>query len=111
VHAYAAVRYVGKNPIRTGIARKAEEYRSSGAGGNGKGFSDDIISTRCCLGDEIRDWKKYLQKEEGSTLIRKIRKCSMNGRPFGDEAFARESEARLNRRLKALSPGRPRRGK
>jgi hypothetical protein len=52
-----------------------------------------------------------LEEEEDSSLIQKIRKCSLTGRPCGDEAFVQELEGRFSRRLKALSPGRPRKWK
>jgi putative transposase len=111
VHAYAAVRYVEKNPVRAGIAQKAEEYRWSSTGEHVKGSSDGIVSKRWYLWQEIRGWKRYLQEEEDSTPIYQIRKCSLAGRPCRDEAFVQELEARLSRRLKALSPGRPRKWK
>jgi hypothetical protein len=64
-----------------------------------------------CSKREISDWKRYLQEEEDGTLIQKIRKCSLTGRPCGDEAFVQELEGRFSRRVKALSPGRPRKWK
>lgn len=110
-HAYAAVRYVERNPVRAGMVQKAEDYRWSSAREHVKGFSDGLVSKECYLWDQIRDWKRYLQEEEDSTIIQKIRKCSLTGRPCGDEAFVQKLEARFGRRLKALSSGRPRKEK
>ena len=108
VHASAAVRYVEKNSVRAGMVQKAEEYWWSRAKEHVKGAFDGILSKRCYLWQEISEWKRYLEEEEDSSLIQKIRKCSLTGRPCGDEAFVQELEGRFSRRLKALSPGRPR---
>jgi putative transposase len=93
------------------MVQKAEDYRWSSAREHVKGSSDGILSKRCYLWQEISDWKRYLEEEEDSSLIQEIRKCSLTGRPCGDEAFVQELEGRFSRRLKALSPGRPRKWK
>jgi hypothetical protein len=57
---------------------------------------------------EIGDWNRYLQEEEEGNLVNKIRKCSLAGRPCGDEAFIETLESRFSRRLKPILQGRPR---
>jgi putative transposase len=46
VHAYAALRYVEKNPVRAGMVQKAEEYWWSSAREHVKESSDGILSKR-----------------------------------------------------------------
>jgi hypothetical protein len=61
---------------------------------------------------EINDWRRYLQEEEGGNLVNEIRKRSLTGRPWGDEAFVEMLEQRLSRRLKPFLPqGKPRKRK
>jgi putative transposase len=110
-HVYTAVRYVENNPVRAGIVKKAEAYRWSSARGHVKGSSDGIVSKGCYLLEEISDWRRYLQEEEDGNLVNEIRKCSLTGRPCGDEAFNEMLEQRFSRRLKPLPQGRPRKGK
>ncbi|MFH1082637.1 MAG: hypothetical protein V1751_04525 [Pseudomonadota bacterium] len=74
------------------------------------GSSDGIVSQRCYLLREIGDWNRYLQEEEEGNLVNEIRKCSLAGRPCGDEAFIETLESRFSRRLKPLPQGRPRKG-
>jgi putative transposase len=76
-----------------------------------KGSSDGIVSKGCYLLEEISDWRRYLQEEEDGNLVNEIRKCSLTGRPCGDEAFIEMLEQRFSRRLKPLPQGRPRKGK
>jgi hypothetical protein len=75
------------------------------------GSQDGIVSGKCYLLKEISNWRNYLLEKEDRTMIENIRKCSMIGRPCGDESFIRKLERRFARRLKTLPHGRPRRGK
>jgi len=109
-HVYAAVRYVENNPLRAGIVKKAEDYRWSSAREHIDGSQDGIVSGRCYLLKEISNWRSYLLEKEDRTMIEHIRKCSLTGRPCGDESFIRKLERRFARRLKALPHGRPRKG-
>jgi len=99
------------NPVRVGIVKKPEVYRWSSAREHVKGSSDGIVSKRCYLLKEIGDWRRYLRQEEGGALVDKIRKCSLTGRPCGDEAFTEMLEQRFSRRLKPSLQGRSRKGK
>jgi hypothetical protein len=85
------------------MVQKAEEYGWSSAREHVKGSFDGILSQRCYLWQEISDWKRYLEKEEDSGLIQKIRKCSLTGWPCRDEAFVQELEGRFSRRLPLTS--------
>lgn len=110
-HVYAAVKYVETNPVRAGIVKKAEDYRWSSTRAHTSGSQDGIVSGRCYVLEEIRDWRDYLREKEDKTMVERIRKCSLTGRPCGDESFIRKLERRFARRLKALPYGRPRKGK
>jgi hypothetical protein len=51
---------------------------------------------------------EYLKEKEDEQIIGDIRKCSMTGRPCGDDRFMKKLERLFGRRLRALPWGRPR---
>jgi len=106
-HVYAAVRYVENNPVRTGMVKKAEDYRWSSAREHIDG-APEVVSSNCFLLQEIRNWRKFLSAREDTAMTQQIRKSSMTGRPCGEESFIKKLEKRFGRRLKALPRGRPR---
>ena len=107
-HLHAAIRYVESNPVRAGIVKSPEHYRWSSARGHVGKVTDPVLSYDCHLEKEIKDWLEYLKQEEDSQLVDAIRKSSRSGRPCGDERFICKMEGLLNRRLRALPWGRPR---
>ncbi len=109
-HLFAGIRYVENNPLRAGVVKRAEDYKWSSAKGHINNGSDPVLSTDCYLTDDIKDWKKYLREKDDTALTQEIRKNSKTGRPCGDDGFVRRLERLLDRRLKALPHGRPRKG-
>jgi len=107
-HVYTAVRYVENNPVRAGIVKKPHSYKWSSACDHVKRGKESLLSHDCFLVEEIEDWLKYLQEKEDEQIIRNIKKCSMTGRPCGDDSFVKKLEKYLGRRLRALPWGRPR---
>lgn len=104
----AAVRYVERNPVRVGLARRAEEYRWSSARAHVEKTPDSLLTSPCPLMDEITDWQTYLAGEETPEVLDRIRSCARTGRPLADEDALRGLEAGLGRRLAPRKRGRPR---
>ena len=109
-HAYAAVRYVGNNPVRAGIVKRAEDYPWSSAREHITGRTGNSISVSSYLEDEIPSWKEYLSEKEDEAAINSIRRNAMTGRPCGEGSFIEKLEQKFSRRLRALPYGRPRKG-
>ena len=107
-HTYAAVRYIENNPVRAGIVRKPQKYKWSSASSHINKEKNPVLSQGCYLEKEIEDWQEYLREKEDEQIIRDIRKCSMTGRPCGDDRFMKKLERLFGRRLRALPWGRPR---
>jgi putative transposase len=110
-HVYGAVRYVENNSIRSGLVKRAEDYRWSSARSHVTGLPDEVLSKDCPLTGEISNWQDYLKERQDKDVINDIRKSGMMGRPCGDDSFVKKLERKFGRRLKALPRGRPRKKK
>ena len=106
-HLYAAVRYVETNPVRAGIVRKPHKYQWSSAGSHVNNEANPILSQDCYLEKEIDDWSEYLKEKEEEQAIENIKRCSMTGRPCGNDSFMKIIETLFGRRLRDLPWGRP----
>jgi putative transposase len=106
-HLYAAVRYVENNPVRAGIVRKPHRYKWSSANSHINKKQNSILSHDSSLEKEIKDWTEYLMENDDNQIIENIKKCSMTGRPCGNDKFLNKLEKLFGRRLRALPWGRP----
>jgi putative transposase len=105
-HAYAAVRYVEMNPVRSGMAASAEAYPWSSARSHVTGCPDPVLSARCVLTETIQDWARYLGEEGDAEARKTLIKATGSGHPCGGEAFVRQMEALIGRRFIPRPAGR-----
>lgn len=110
-HLHAAVRYVENNPVKAEIVREAHDYQWSSAQAHVFGEPDEILSDGLYMLEEIDDWAAYLTEKGDETVIKNIRRVTKTGLPCGGEAFVKEIEAILDRKLTASPRGRPRKKK
>lgn len=110
-HLYAAMRYVENNPVRAKIVKSPEEYKWSNARGYVSKDDEPILNGDCYLKKEIKDWLVFLKEKDSNQLIEDIRKNSLTGRPCGNDTFIQSIEGILGRKLKAMTRGRPQKGK
>lgn len=103
-------RYIERNPIRGGLAKKPWDWRWSSAVSHINNGKEGIVK----LGDlfsiidmNYEKWRLYIDEKEDSKKIDEIKKHTMTGRPLGAEEFIKKLERRLGRRLRALPKGRP----
>ena len=80
---YSAVRYVGRNPVRAGLVKNAEDYRWSSARAHIY-HEYDILLSDSFLMPEIEGWGSYLSEYEDPLLTDTFRKHVNTGRPLGD---------------------------
>jgi len=105
----AVVRYVELNPVRAGLAVRAEDYRWSSAAAHLRRRDDALVSVKPML-ERYPDWREFLGSEvdPGDALL--MRRHARTGRPLGDMGFLQTAERRLGRRLAPQKRGpRPRR--
>lgn len=105
-HAMVALRYVERNPVRSGLVRSAREWPWSSARGNLGLFDDPLIPKRPAL-NVVSDWATYLSGDDNDTSLVRLRKQTGSGRPIGNDGFIDELEKLTGRDLQKRSPGRP----
>jgi putative transposase len=107
-HAYLAVRYVERNPVRAGLAAESEEYAWSSARGHVYRCRDPLVTEGNPFERSIPDWKAYLSEGESEEWRAALKRATLSGRPLGSERFVERMEEAVGRRLHALPRGRPR---
>ena len=99
----AAVRYVLRNPVRVGIARRPWDYQwSSAKWFVGEKAHDPLAIPSDMLAD-IADRRSFLLQEED--CLPELRGHARTGRPLGSESFLTHLEKLTGRRLLPRKPG------
>ena len=106
-HLWAAIRYVELNPVRAGLAARAEDYAWSSARAHALGTADPLLDPKRPFAAGARDgltgrpraWAEWLARGLAEEEIEAIRQATRTGRPLGDAAFVRRLEKKLARPL------------
>jgi putative transposase len=107
VHLWAAVRYVERNPVRSGLVRKAEDYTWSSARAHVFGERDSLLAAKRPFPGDVSDWRGWLASPEEDLAVEAIRTRTMAGLPLGDPEFVACLEQQIGRKLTAAPRGRP----
>ena len=99
-HLYAAVRYVERNPVRSGLVDHAVDYPWSSARAHILGEKNTILSPGNFLVDEIEDWENYLAGEENLKIRKKLHLHANTGYPLGSQGFLNKVEEITGRTLR-----------
>ncbi len=110
-HAWKALAYVERNPVRAGLASTAEEYGWSSAaahcGEDDLGGRLDLSDWAACYNGER--WREALKMGvEAEAWEERIREATRRGLPFGRDQFVERMSRLAGRDLKAKPVGRPR---
>lgn len=97
-HLYAATRYVLLNPVRAGLADRAEDWPFSSAKAHLNGTSDGLVDVTG-LASRVQDWQECLRDNPSWSERSRIRRHENSGVPLGDEVFLDEIEALTGRHL------------
>jgi putative transposase len=111
VHAWTALAYVERNPVRAGIVPFAEAYHWSSAPAH------CLVPARTPLLD-YSEWSRQFTPERWSEALRtsldaealqeRIREATRRGTPLGDAAFLERIGLALGRDVRPRPRGRPR---
>jgi putative transposase len=109
-HAWQALAYVERNPVRAGLVNAADEYRWSTASAHCR---EDRLDGRLDLAEWRRQfsgdrWRAALRIGLGEEALEdRIRTATRRGSPLGGEAFVERIGCALGRDLRPRPPGRP----
>jgi len=107
----SAVRYVERNPVKAGLARRAEDWPWSSAAAHAAGRGDAVAQgdwlTQLTAG-WVCSWAEFLRRKDDRGFATAMRRCENTGRPLGEATFLSKLEALLGRTLLPRKPGRPR---
>jgi len=109
-HLIAAVRYVALNPVRAGLAARAEDWPWSSARAHLVGEDDGLVKVRPVL-DRVGSAADLMCSDVDDKRFAAIRAAEATGRPLGNAAFVADLERRLGRPIARQSPGRKPSGK
>jgi putative transposase len=110
-HLWTAIRYVERNPVRAGLAQRAERYPWSSAAAHCGLRVDPMLSPLPPgLAVTPAGWAEWLAQEEDAEGLSRLRTSTQTGRPAGDEAFVKKLESMIGRPLQARAVGRPKTG-
>ncbi|HEY4715751.1 MAG TPA: transposase [bacterium] len=104
---WAVARYIERNPVRSKIVTREENYHWSSAKAHVLETRDNILSGNDWLGkNEIKAYRDFLKREE-CEIDNLIRKTTSTGRPLGTEQFVNVLEKFLDRVILPKKSGRP----
>ncbi len=104
-HLMAALRYVALNPVRAGLAARAEDWPWSSVRAQLGHIESDGVTDTAPVAERYPDFAALLAADEGVDEFRALRRAESVGRPLGDDRFLGRLEALTGRRLKAEKPG------
>jgi putative transposase len=107
-HLCAAFRYVALNPVRAGLAKRAEDWPWSSVRAQ-LGICDDGITDAAATAQRMPDFAALLAAAEDEEMTARLRRAESIGRPIGSSVFLEALEKDFDRRLAPGAPGRPRR--
>ncbi|NLH17843.1 MAG: transposase [Phycisphaerae bacterium] len=108
-HFWQALRYVEQNPLRSGLVRQAWKYPWSSAAAHIEG-RDDTGLLHLAYWRQIAsavDWRKALETPQADEQIERIRIHTHTGRPLASDSLISKLEKLVNKRLRPLPVGRP----
>lgn len=108
-HAYRALAYIERNPVRAKMVRRAWEHPWSSAAAHvgAVGAPPWLEMGRWSRWTDAAPWKAELQRDAKED-VEAVRFHTRRGRPLGSDAFVAKMEALLGHRLRPLPVGRPR---
>ena len=110
LHLWRAMRYVERNPVRAKIVRVPWRYPWSSAPAHvgEPDPSGQLDLTAWAAEWKPEKWREVLREPDDPEDSTKLRRCTHRGRPLASDSFLSKLEHKLNRRLRPLPVGRPR---
>jgi putative transposase len=103
-HLLAAAKYVELNPVKAGLAAKAQDYRWSSAKAHVSGNTDGIVNVEPLL-EMVPRWTVFLGVPTPSEEETLIERHERTGRPLGEDTFLAELETVTGKCVRKARPG------
>jgi len=107
-HLVAAAGYVERNPVRAGLAAKAQDRPWSSAAAHVTG-QPDALAESAWLAERtagwVCRWEEYLLQADEREWVTALRRRASSGRPLGDEPLLKRIGRLLGRDLVPKKPG------
>lgn len=103
-HLLAAARYIENNPVRAGLCNRAEDWPWSSARAHLRGEDDGLVRV-APMSELVASWHEHLSGQTDESLAEQIHTHTRTGRPLGADAWVRDLEVRLDRRLRPHKRG------
>jgi putative transposase len=95
-HLMAAVRYVELNPVRSGLVKRAEDWRWSSARAHLDLVADPLVNCQP-MWDRVEDYVGYLDAKGDPRAEEALRRSYATGQPLGDAVWVRALEVGAGR--------------
>ena len=105
-HFWSAVRYVERNPVRSGMVSSAWDYPWSSAAAHCSLRRDGLLTGNLEEADHVGNWRAFLLDEDDQA-VKALRASTLTGRPVGSGEFINQLEQLTGRKLRASKRGRP----
>lgn len=107
-HALTVLRYIDRNPLRAGLADRAEQWRWGSLYHHAsKQIPPWLMRPADWPVGRRRDWVSWVNKPQSPRELEAIRQCIQRGRPFGSDSWTRRMTDRLQLQSAFTPRGRP----
>lgn len=107
-HFLTVARYVERNPVRAGLAGRAEEWRWSSLWRRRSGSGEQRSLLCDWPVDPPTQWLRHVNQPEDPRQLDDLRTCLKRGRPYGDDSWAQQVADKLGLAATLRPMGRPR---
>ncbi len=107
-HLLTVLRYVERNPVRAGLAKRVENWRWGSAWRRHRAAGDAAGWLARWPVDAPRDWLEFVNRPQTPGEVEALRRCVRRGTPFGSEIWTKRSATRLDLHTSLRPRGRPR---
>ncbi len=111
---WAAMRYVECNPVRAGMAERAEDYRWSSASSHCGQRTDALLKPGSIWQQQFAtmgDWSAWLAQTDDAEKLKTLRLHADKGLPCGNDGFVATLGGMAGRSLAPKPRGRPKQDK
>ena len=105
----AATRYIERNPVKSKLVKRAEDWPWSSAASHVDGRRKDALAEGAWLREQISGWvcrwRQHLAEGDDAEFASMLRRHENTGRPLGERPFVERVGAMLGRDLTPKKPG------